>query len=117
MRGVNGNNLRFLECVNQRPVELGYNLPVVNRVIAVPKSLFLNICGLNKTKNKIRASVALAADLRTMDVDVSIIFETHLCKQIRLLEWMAITFIEGAATWVIGTNARMVALRFLSEIT
>ena len=55
---------------------------MINQVIALPKSLFLNICGLNKTKHRVRAFVALAADLKTMDVDVSIISETHLCEQI-----------------------------------
>ena len=90
---------------------------MVNQVIAVPKSLFLNICGLNKTKNRVGVSVALAADLKSMDVDASI-RHTYVNRfPIRLLEWMVITFREGTATGVIGTNARMVALRLLSGIT
>ena len=44
----------------------------------VPKCVFLNICNLNKTKNNLRASIALAADLRTLDIDIAVISETHL---------------------------------------
>lgn len=45
---------------------------------AVPKCLFTNICGLSKTKNRVRAPVALEADLRSQDIDVCIVSETHL---------------------------------------
>ena len=49
--------------------------------MAVPKSLFLNTCSLEKIKNRVRASVALAADFRSWDIDVGVISETHLCSQ------------------------------------
>ncbi|PFX14922.1 hypothetical protein AWC38_SpisGene20887 [Stylophora pistillata] len=45
---------------------------------AVPKCLFTNICGLSKTKSRVRAPVALEADLRRQDIDVCIVSETHL---------------------------------------
>ena len=45
---------------------------------AVPKCLFTNICGLAKTKNRVRAPVALEADLRKHDIDVCVVSETHL---------------------------------------
>ncbi|PFX29450.1 hypothetical protein AWC38_SpisGene5781 [Stylophora pistillata] len=51
------------------------------RLFAVPKSLFLNTCSLEKIKNRVRASVALAADFRSWDIDVGVISETHLCSQ------------------------------------
>lgn len=45
---------------------------------AVPKCMFINICSLSKMKNKVRAYVALEADLKNHDVDVCIVTETHL---------------------------------------
>ena len=45
---------------------------------AVPKCLFINICSLAKPKNKVRAVVALEADLHNNDVDVCVVSETHL---------------------------------------
>ena len=45
---------------------------------AVPKFLFTNICSLAKTKNRVRAAVALEADLNNKDIDVCIVSETHL---------------------------------------
>ena len=45
---------------------------------AVPKCMFINICSLSKTKNKVRASVALEADLKNHDIDVCVVTETHL---------------------------------------
>ena len=44
----------------------------------MPKCLLINICGLNKTKNRVRAPVALAADMIATDVDICIVSETHL---------------------------------------
>ena len=49
---------------------------------AVPKCLFTNICGLAKTKNRVRAPVALEADLKSQDIDVCVVFETHLSTEI-----------------------------------
>ena len=62
------------------------NIPLVNTTnkasksmgFAVPKCLFTNICGLSKTKNRVRAPVALEADLRSQDIDVCVVSETHL---------------------------------------
>ena len=48
----------------------------------VPKFLFLNICGLDKVKNKVRAPVALEADMHAADIDVCIVPETHLKPEI-----------------------------------
>ena len=45
---------------------------------AVPKFLLTNICSLAKTKNRVRAVVALETDLRRKDIDVCIVSETHL---------------------------------------
>ena len=50
-------------------------------LFSVPKSPFLNMCSLDKIKNRIRPSVALAADFRSWDIDVGDISETHLCRQ------------------------------------
>lgn len=64
------------------------NIPLVNTTdktstskskgFAVPKCLFTNICGLSKTKSRVRAPVALEAELRSQDIDVCIVSETHL---------------------------------------
>lgn len=64
------------------------NIPFVNTTnktstsksteFAVPKCLFTNICGLSKTKNRVRAPVALEADLRSQDIDVCVVSKTHL---------------------------------------
>ena len=50
---------------------------------AVPKCLFTNICGLSKTKNRVRAPVALEVDLRSQDIDVCVVSETHLSTNIQ----------------------------------
>ena len=39
------------------------------------------MCSLDEIKNRIRPSVALAADFRSWDIDVGDISETHLCRQ------------------------------------
>ena len=49
-----------------------------NTDFAVPKFLFTNICSLAKTKNRVRAAIALEADLNMNDIDVCIVSETHL---------------------------------------
>ena len=46
--------------------------------LAVPKLLFTNICSLGKTKSRVRAVVALEADLRNNDIDACFVSETHL---------------------------------------
>ena len=49
---------------------------------AVPKCLFLNICSLLKTKNGVKASTALMVDLYTADIDLCVISETNLKREI-----------------------------------
>ena len=46
--------------------------------LAVPKLMFINICSLGKTKNRVRAVVALEADIKSMDIDICVVSETHL---------------------------------------
>ena len=45
---------------------------------AVPKFMFINICSLTKTKNRIRAPAALEADLNNNDIDICVVSETNL---------------------------------------
>ena len=45
---------------------------------AVPKCLFTNICGLAKSKNRLRAQVAIEAHLNNQDIDICVVSETHL---------------------------------------
>ncbi len=40
--------------------------------------MFINVCSLAKTKNKVRAVVALEADLQNNDVDVSVVSKKQL---------------------------------------
>ena len=44
---------------------------------AVPKFLFVNICSLLKTKNRIRSSLALEIGLHINDIDICLVSETH----------------------------------------
>ena len=46
--------------------------------LAVPKLLLINICSLGKTTSRVRAVVALEADLRNNDIDACVVSETHL---------------------------------------
>lgn len=68
---------RFLLPVRKSQVDPIQSSSFENR-FAVPRSLFLNICGLAKTKHQVRAAVALEADLYAADIDVCVISETHL---------------------------------------
>ena len=56
--------------------------PVLNVLrrseFAVPKFMFINICSLAKTKNRVRAPIALEADMKNMDIDICVVSETHL---------------------------------------
>ena len=45
---------------------------------AVPKCLFTNICSLAKSKNRLRAPVAIEAHLNNQDIDICVVSETHL---------------------------------------
>ena len=40
--------------------------------------MFLNICSLTKTRNGIKANLALEADLFTNDIDICVVSKTHL---------------------------------------
>ena len=40
--------------------------------------MFLNICSLTKTRNGIKANLALEAGLFTNDIDICVVSETHL---------------------------------------
>ena len=77
------------------------NLASVNKgsssagLFLVPKSLFLNTCSLDKIKNKVQASVALAADFQSWDIDIGVISEMHLCRQ----KPVSIVAIEGYTTY------------------
>ena len=44
----------------------------------MPKFMFINICSLTKTKNRVRAPIALEADMKNMDIDICVVSETHL---------------------------------------
>ena len=59
------------------------NINATTTEFAVPKCLFTNVCGLKKTKNRVRAPVALEADLRNqyIDVCVCVVSETHLSTE------------------------------------
>ena len=61
----------------------------------VPKSLFLNTCSLDKIKNRVQASVTLAADFQSWDIDIGVISEMHLCRQ----KPASIVAIEGYTTY------------------
>ena len=45
---------------------------------AVPKCLFTNICGLAKSKNRLRAPFAIEAHLNNQDIDICVVSDTHL---------------------------------------
>ena len=45
---------------------------------AVPKCCFINVCSLMKTRNKIKANIAVEADLYAADIDICVVSETHL---------------------------------------
>ena len=49
---------------------------------AFPKCAFINICSLTKTKKKVRANVALESDLYAADIDVCVVSETHLRRDV-----------------------------------
>lgn len=63
-----------IPCVSEKVKEI----KPIRTKFAVPKSLFINICSLMKTKNRVRAVVALEADLNNHDIDLCVVTETHL---------------------------------------
>ena len=68
------NAKRCLSALRRAPVKRK-NSP---SLFAVPNCMFVNICSLSKTNNRVRASVALEADMRNNDIDVCVVSETHL---------------------------------------
>ncbi|CAB4026139.1 RNA-directed DNA polymerase from transposon X-element, partial [Paramuricea clavata] len=65
---------------NLVPIKLTSTRKVPSREsgFAVPKFMFINICSLTKTKNRVRAVVALEADLVNNDIDICVVSESHL---------------------------------------
>ena len=80
IRGDVSLSIRARDMKNLVPIPKRKQNPVLQTVseFAVPKFLFTNICSLAKTKNRVRAAVALEADLNNKDIDVCIVSETHL---------------------------------------
>ena len=80
IRGDVSSSIRARDMKNLLPIPRRNQRPVSRTVseFAVPKFLFTNICSLAKTKNRVRAAVALEADLNNRDIDVCIVSETHL---------------------------------------
>ena len=72
IRGDVSSSIRARDMKNLVPIPKRNQNPVLRTVseFAVPKFLFKNICSLAKTKNKVRAAVALEADLNNKDIDV-----------------------------------------------
>lgn len=80
IRGNVSSSIRARDMKNLVPIPKRKQNPVSRTVseFAVPKFLFTNICSLTKTKNRVRAAVALEADLNNKDIDVYIVSETHI---------------------------------------
>ncbi|CAB3999472.1 Hypothetical predicted protein [Paramuricea clavata] len=91
----NSNSVRDYQCENSKsncntveakrrsnlvPINLTSTRKVPSREsgFAVPKFMFVNTCSLAKTKNRVRAVVALEADLVNNDIDVCVVSESHL---------------------------------------
>ena len=45
---------------------------------AMPKFMFINICSITNLKNRVRAPIALEADMKNMDIDICVVSETYL---------------------------------------
>ena len=82
---------RNVDCRPVNDMARAYLVPIARQVepmtnkpsseFAVPKFLFTNICSLAKTKNRVRAAVALEADLNNKDIDICVVSETHLTPE------------------------------------
>lgn len=68
------NAKRCLTALHRAPVKRKNSL----LLFANPNCMFVNICSLSKTKNRVRTPVALEADMRNNDIDVCVMSETHL---------------------------------------
>ena len=44
----------------------------------MPKFMFINICSITNLKNRVRAPIALEADMKNMDIDIYVVSETYL---------------------------------------
>ena len=75
IRGDVSSSTGVRDMKNLVPIPKRNQNPVSRTVseFAVPKFLFANICSLAKTKNRVRAPVALEADLNNKDIDVCIV--------------------------------------------
>ena len=69
------NSIKTKQCQTYKPT-------VNSELFAVPKCMFLNICTLMKTKEGVRALVPLEAYVNAIDVDICVIWETHLNRDI-----------------------------------
>ena len=80
-RNVNRNNLVSIppSLVSE---SIGNQNAIATNKYAVSKCMFLNICSLTKFRNKIKANVALEADLFANDINICVISETHLKKSV-----------------------------------
>ena len=69
---------RNIVCVPEATKAVNQQTADSSGQFAVSKLLFTNFCSLTKTKNKVRAVVALEADMINNDIDVCVVSETHL---------------------------------------
>ena len=70
------NAKRCLTALHRAPVKRK-NSP---SLFAVPNCMFVNICSLSKTKNRVRAPVALEADMRNNDIDVCVVSDIPIMQ-------------------------------------
>ena len=78
-RGCNHNNLTRIK---RSQIENSSTKSITEDKYAVPKCMFLNICSLTKTRNGIKANLALEADLFANDIDICVVSETHLRRTV-----------------------------------
>ncbi|CAB4044625.1 Hypothetical predicted protein, partial [Paramuricea clavata] len=73
----NTSNINSKRRSNLVPINLTSTRKVPSREsgFAVPKFMFINICSLANTKNRVRAVVALEADLVNNDIDICVVSE------------------------------------------
>ena len=80
IRGDVSLSIRARDMKNLVPIPKRKQNPLSRTVFefTIPKFLFTNICSLAKTKDRVRAAVALGANLNSNDIDVFNVSETHL---------------------------------------
>ena len=82
-RGFRGGSRKDVQQVEERTVQdisvvIGRRVGCGLKKRRNPCNLFTNICSLGKTKSRVRAVVALEAELRNNDIDACVVSETHL---------------------------------------